>query len=206
MKKLSVLFASLALAVCFIVSEASAQSVNAGFGIGASYPKAPEAVGFDSSVFVDFGLNQFFAVGLESGFGWIRRSSGDKVEWDGASVQLTESLNFYSIPLLATVTVFIPVSEYGSGVLPYISGGAGYSWTTYSGNGMHEVFHGFTYQAVVGANIDLGSGGNGMAVFIEAGYRGTMIEAQIERQNLELDMSGFFGKVGVSFPLVAGNW
>ena len=205
MKKLSVLFASLALAVCFIVSEASAQSVNAGFGIGASYPKAPEAVGFDSSVFVDFGLNQFFAVGLESGFGWIRRTSGESIPVGDLPGKLNKSTNLYSIPLLATVTVFIPVSEYGSGVLPYISGGAGYSWTTYSGQ-MHETFHGFTYQAVVGANIDLGSGGNGMMVFIEGGYRGTMIEAQIERQNLELDMSGFFGKVGVSFPLVAGNW
>lgn len=205
MKKILSFIAALGLAFVFTVTEAGAQSVSAGFGLGASYPKAPDTVAFDSSVFVDFGINKYFALGIESGFGWIRRSSGDKVDLDGVSLTLTKSSNFYSFPLLGTMTVYIPVGEYESAFTPYISGGAGYSWTTLSGD-MHETFHGFTWQAVLGVNFNLGSDANGMIVFLEGGYRGTMIEANINSKSYELDMSAPFIKLGLSFPLSSGDF
>ena len=208
MKKLMLVFVS---AVMFLAVSASAQSLNAGFGLGGSYPKAPDSIGFDSKVFVDVGLNKFFALGIESGFGWIKRSSGDEIKFDGGTMKATSSLNFYSIPLLLTATVFFPVGEYESPLKPYISGGAGYSWTVYSSandptfDKKNTTFHGFTWQAVVGIDYNLGSDANNMSVFLEGGYRGTMLEKKYRSVTYELDMSGAFVKVGVSFPIIAAS-
>ena len=208
MKKLILVFAS---AVIFFTVSASAQSLNAGFGLGGFYPKAPDSIGFDSEVFVDVGINKFFALGLESGFGWIKRGSGSKLEFDNTPVTLSNSVNFYSIPLLLTATLYIPVGEYENPLKPYISGGAGYSWTIWSQSGntlsdkKNTTFHGFTWQAVIGIDYNLGSAANNMSVFLEGGYRGTMLERKIHGQTYELDMSGAFIKAGLSFPIVASS-
>jgi len=209
MKKLILVFAS---AVMFFAISASAQSVNAGFGLGGSYPKAPDSIGFDSEVFVDVGLNKFFAVGLESGFGWIKKSSGKDIDFGSKAPPITsnDSINYYSIPLLLTATVYFPVGDYESALKPYISGGAGYSWTTFSASGVfnqkNTTFHGFTWQALIGIDYNLGSDANNMSVFLEGGYRGTMLERKVNPYGtLELDMSGAFVKAGVSFPIVAAN-
>jgi len=209
MKKLILVFVS---AVMFLAVSASAQSLNAGFGLGGSYPKAPDSIGFDSKVFVDAGLNKFFALGVESGFGWIKRSSGDDIKFDGGTVKALSSLNFYSIPLLLTAKVFFPVGEYESSLKPYISGGAGYSWTIYSSANdpifekKNNTFHGFTWQALAGIDYNLGSDANNMSVFLEGGYRGTMLEKKYKGTTYELDMSGAFIKAGVSFPIIDSSY
>jgi hypothetical protein len=206
MKRLSMLMTALAL--FFMVSVAGAQQANIGFGLGASYPDAPDTAAFDSSVFANYSVNKFFAIGLESGFGWIKKdySSGDNnpvVE----NVTLTEakSINYYTVPLLAAITISIPMGEGESALVPYIKGAAGYSWTTLDGLEENYTFHGFTWQAMLGFNYDLGADANGMKIFLEAGYRGTMVEAQIDRKNYELDMSGPLAHLGVSFPLGGGS-
>jgi len=206
MKKL-ILIAS---AVLLFAVSASAQNVDVGFGLGGSYPKAPDTVSFDSKLFVNVGINKFFAVGLETGFGWIKRSAGDDMNFNGATIQAVSSTNFYSFPILLTATVFFPVGDYESPLKPYVSGGAGYSVTNYAPSGNNYFFHGFTWQAAIGLNYNLGSEANNMSVFIEGGYRGTMLERDMDlgagSVTAELDMSGPFVKAGVSFPISASNY
>jgi hypothetical protein len=189
-----------------MVSIASAQQANIGFGLGASYPDAPDTAAFDSSVFASYSVNKFFAIGLESGFGWIKKdyNTGDTVIENTTFTQ-AESINYYTVPLLAAITISIPMGEGESTLVPYVKGAAGYSWTTIDGLADNYTFHGFTWQAMVGFNYDLGSEANGMKVFLEAGYRGTMIEAQINQKQYELDMSGPLAHLGVCFPLGGGN-
>ena len=209
MKKLILAFVSVAI---FFAVSASAQGLNAGFGLGGSYPKAPDKIGFDSKLFVDAGINKFFALGLESGFGWIRMGSGEKVGSGSATLTSVNNVNFYSIPLLLRATIFIPVGEYDSPLKPYISGGAGYSWTIWSEADnvdlpkKNTAFYGFTWQAALGLDYNLGSEASNMSLFIEVGYRGTMLERKIDKTTYELDMSGVFVKAGFAFPLVASNY
>jgi len=208
MKKLILTFVSVAV---FFAVSASAQGLNAGFGLGGSYPKAPDSFGFDSKVFVDAEINKFFALGLESGFGWIKRSSGDDIDMGDAKVTLSESVNFYSIPALLRATVYIPISEYDSPLKPYVSGGAGYSWTIYSTSNSYfgkknTTFHGFTWQALLGIDYNLGSNANNMSLFLECGYRGTMLEKKYKGATYELDMSGVFVKAGLAFPIISSGY
>jgi hypothetical protein len=58
---------------------------------------------------------------------------------------------------------------------------------------------------MLGFNYDLGAEANGMKLFLEAGWRGTQIEDEINGKNYELNMSGFLAHLGVSFPLGGGG-
>lgn len=204
MKRITTILASLTL--LFSVSAASAQQSNLGFGLGISYPDAPDTVAFDSSLFFDYSVNKFFAIGVESGFGWIKKDlkSGDKA-FEDFNAPEAASINYYSIPLLAVITISIPIGEYDSPLVPYISGGAGYSWTIFDGMDDNYTFSGFTWQAVVGFNYDLGYEANGMKIFLEAGWRGTDIEDDIEGHTYELEMSGLIAHIGASFALGGGS-
>ena len=204
MKRITTILASLTL--LFAVSAASAQQANLGLGLGISYPSEPDSVAFDSSVFFDYSANKFFSIGIESGFGWVKKDL-DTNDTAIGDITLTEAktINYYSIPLLAVITISIPIGEYDSPLVPYISGGAGYSWTIYDGLEDSYTFSGFTWQVVAGFNYDLGYEANGMKIFVEAGWRGTQIEDEIEGTNYELDMSGVIARLGVSFALGGGS-
>ena len=166
--------------------------------LGIQYPDAPERVGFDSALGFNYWLNPFFALGLETGFGWITKEygTGDKLPVKGGMV-LTKSqdLNIFSLPLLAKLTVGIPVTDM---IKPYVSGGAGYSWQFFRFPGQNDTYHGFTWEVLGGVSIGLGEAANGMEVLVEAGYRGTDTK---QENDYELDMSGFVAHIGVSFPL-----
>jgi len=206
MKKITTILVS--FAVLFTVSFASAQTTDVGIALGISLPDAPDTVAFDSAVSLDFGINKYFALGIESGFGWVKNDleSGDS-SGIGLPVTSNVSENFYSIPLLAMATLNIPLGEYEMPVVPFISGGAGYSWTIYDGITNSYTFSGFTWQAVGGVKINLGSDAGGMQILIEAGWRGTEVSKEILGQDLELEMSGLVARAGLSFPILGGdNW
>ena len=170
--------------------------------LGIQYPDAPDRVGFDSALGCNYWFNPFFAFGAETGFGWITREygTGDSLPVKGTSgVTKTQDLNIFTLPVLAKITVGIPVVE---GIKPYITGGAGYSWQFFRFPDQNETYHGFTWEALGGVCIGLGEAANGMEILVEAGYRGTNTK---DENDYELDMSGFVTHIGVSFPLQGGE-
>lgn len=203
MKKLSFLLTSL-LVFC-LVSAAGAQQFNVGLGLGTERPKAPKQFGFDGKVFGEYAVNKYFAIGIETGFDLLKKDKGKKVKVGDTELTTAEDTYFYTVPALLTLKLSFPVGEYSSPLKPYILGGFGYSWTHTNCTGNNETFSGLTYQALGGINYDLGYDAGNMNIFLEAGWRWTDIDASIERERLKLDMSGFLGRIGVSFPVAANN-
>ena len=171
---------------------------------GIQYPKDPDKLGFDSALTFNLGLDKYFTAGVESGFGWLKwKDKEGKVGLGnvsgGIGAAKVETSNLYSLPLLVVGTVRLADMREDYGIMPYITGGAGYSWTWFRDPDYKTKFDGFTWQAVGGVEIKLGSDSN-LAFIIEGGYRGAALE---NKDKYELDMSGFIARVGVSIPLVA---
>jgi hypothetical protein len=170
---------------------------------GIQNPSAAEKIGFDSAVTLNLGIDKYFTLGPEVGFGWVKwEDKGEKIP--GGNVTLTEvvTTNLYSMPVLAVATIRLADMMESTGFMPYVSAGAGYSWTWYRSNDYKEKFAGFTWQVAGGAEIKLGSD-SALSVIIEGGYRGTSIK---NADSLELDMSGAIGRIGVSFPLEGSDY
>lgn len=196
MKKLILItFAILSLSVS-VFAENSTLHVKGGI----QYPDATEKVGLDSAATLNIGVDRYFTVGLESGFGWVQwKDENSSIApattlLAGAQVEKT---NLYYLPLLAVATVRLADVMESSGVLPYITGGVGYSWTWYRNPDFKDRFQGLTYQAMVGAEFKLGES-SALSLLVEAGYRGAPVE---NSDNIEIKMSGPVARIGISFPL-----
>lgn len=177
-----------------------AQDSNITVKAGIAYPDAPDKIGFDSAIGFNYGVDKYFTLGIETGFGWVKWKQKGASQTIG-SVALTnvDKTNLYSLPLLATATVRLSDMMENYGVMPFITGGVGYSWTWFDTEEIqNKTFHGFTWQAMGGVAIKLGYDSD-IQFIIEAGYRGAEIE---NSKNFELNMSGFVARAGVSIPLV----
>lgn len=175
-----------------------AQESNLDFKVGIAYPDAPDKVGLDTAIAFNLGLDKYFTIGAETGFGWIKWEDKDAAEMMGEiTLAQVEKANAYSLPLLATATIRFADVMSSYGFMPYISGGAGYSWTWYDHPEFEDTFHGFTWQVTGGIIFKPGEG-SAINVIIDAGYRGAGIE---NSDSYELDMSGFIARIGVSFPM-----
>lgn len=198
MKRLaSAIFAVMILA---FGSALYAQESSIDFKVGAGYPDAPGKVGLDTAVAFNLGLDKYFNLGLEAGFGWIQWEDKDAAAtYPNLNITQVEKANLYSFPLLAVASIRFADVESSYGFMPFISGGAGYSWTKYSHPDVSDTFKGFTWQVFGGVVFSPGEGSM-MKVIVEAGYRGADIE---DADSYQLDMSGAFARLGVSFPLTA---
>lgn len=178
-----------------------AQDSNITIKAGMAYPDAPDKVGFDSAIGFNYGIDRYFTLGLETGFGWVKwKQKGTSQTISGVTLSNVDKNNLYSLPLLATATVRLSDMMENYGVMPFATGGVGYSWTWFNTKteNQSKTFHGFTWQAMGGAAIKLGYDSD-IQFIIEAGYRGAEIE---NSKNFELNMSGFVARAGVSIPLV----
>lgn len=193
------------LTLMLIISGAAlfAQQSSIDFKVGAGYPDAPDKVGLDSAITFNLGLDKYFTIGAEAGFDWVKWEDKDASQRFG-SVTLTqvEKANAYSFPVLGIATIRFADALVSYGFMPFISGGAGYSWTRYDHPDFEDTFHGFTWQASGGIFFSPGEGSS-INVILEAGYRGAGIE---NSDNYELDMSGVFGRLGVSFPVGSSDY
>lgn len=92
------------------------------------------------------------------------------------------------------------------GFMPYVTGGAGYSWAKFDNPdlpaGFDDTFGGFTWQVVGGVSILLGADSN-MMLIIEGGWRSAELE---NSDNVLLDMSGAIVRAGVSFPITSSDY
>jgi len=170
---------------------------------GVHYPSDLEKTGFDSALTLNIGVDKYFTVGAETGFGWMKwKDKGESFSGGEVTLAETETSNLYSLPLLAVATVRLADMMDNYGFMPYVTGGAGYSWTWYRSSSFNEDFDGFTWQAMGGVEIKLGADSN-LALIAEAGYRSAAIT---NPDDIELDMSGFIGRIGISFPLETSNF
>ncbi len=203
MKKVTSLFA--VLAIVFSVSIASAAESNVDIKGGIAYPDAPSKIGFDSGLSLNFGLDKYFAIGLETGFQWVKWEQTAGTTTMG-NLPLSQNLNsnVYSVPLLLNARIRFAQMKQDFGVTPYIAAGAGYSWTFADINGNNETFQGFTWQTMAGAAFKFAEDSD-IEFIVEAGYRGTNITTEIETFEYTLNMSGFIGHIGVRFPLGGGD-
>ena len=194
----------LTLAILAVSTALFAQTTTIHVKGGVQYPSDPDKIGLDSAVTFNLGLDKYFTLGVESGFGWLKwKDKGDSFELpSGTSTTQVTKTNLYSLPLLAVATVRLADMMADYGFMPYITGGAGYSWTWFRDPGLKNRYDGFTWQAVGGVEIKLGSDSD-LALVIEAGYRGAAVE---DSDKYELDMSGFIGRVGISIPLVSSSY
>jgi hypothetical protein len=192
--------------VVFAVIGAKAQGPEFGIALGGSYPEAPAKIGFDSALKFNYKANKLFAIGVESGFGWVSSEKKEDDFFDTGDVSLSaiSSVNFYSVPVLGVITLSLPFGE-DAPLSFFISGGAGYSWTFYKGKESHP-FQGFTWQALAGLAYTYDEEFSSMKIFGEVGYRGTSVKSDIElsagqTKQLALAMSAPFVRIGVAFPL-----
>ena len=166
---------------------------------GIQYPKAPEKVGFDSAVTLNVGVDKYFTIGAETGFGMItwEKKVGESLLGTSTPLEKKTETNLYSLPLLAVAKIRAAdmIGEYG--FMPYVTGGAGYSWTWYTTPDDTTTFSGFTWEALAGVEVRLGSDSN-LALVLEGGYRGAKVK---DADDYELNMSGYIGRIGISFPL-----
>ncbi|MGL4370260.1 MAG: outer membrane beta-barrel protein, partial [Spirochaetota bacterium] len=204
----------IAAALCCIAgfTAAQAQEMLVDVKAGTSYAKDPEKFGFNSAVEAGVGINPYFALVAMPGFTWFSWDQGTGVtKTEGVlTSELKESVDGYMFPVLVAAKLRLPDFKESLGIVPYVTVGVGYSWLKYSystpeytdENGYsHEklsddmTFKGLTWLVLAGIAYKLGD--SNMSVLLEGGYRG----AKLEKDDFEVDMSGFVVNAGVSFAL-----
>lgn len=193
---------ALTLVIAATATALFAQDSNINFKVGAQFPDAPDKTGLDTAITANYGADKYFTIGAEAGFGWVEfKDKGGSTEIDGVTLANVDKTNIYSFPLLAVATIRLADMKEQYGFMPYVTGGAGYSWAKFDNSdlpdGFDDTFGGFTWQVVGGINILLGSDSN-MMVILEAGWRSAELE---NSDDILLDMSGVIARAGVSFPL-----
>lgn len=189
------------LAAFFMLTfSVSVFAINSNLNIkgGIQYPDAPGKTGFDSALTVNLGVDKYLTLGVESGFGWVQwKDETSEVAVAKVAGATIDETNLYTLPVLGVLTIRFADLMESAGVMPYITGGAGYSWTWYRNPDFKDRFEGFTWQALGGIVFKLGED-SGLSLLAEAGYRGAPVQ---NSDNVEIDMSGFIGRIGLSFPI-----
>jgi len=196
-KRLTLTFVIVATATMLFAQES-----NINFKVGGQYPDAPNKAGLDTAISVNYGADKYFTIGAEGGFGWVKyKDEGDSTKIDDVALTSVDKTNIYSFPILAVATIRLADLKEQYGFMPFITGGAGWSWAKFDNPDLDDsfdaTFTGFTWQAVGGVAIKLGYDSN-MTFTIEAGWRSAELE---NSDKIMLDMSGFIAHAGVSFPI-----
>ncbi len=195
------ILATLAILIFSVAVFAENSTLNIKGGV--QYPDATEKAGFDSALTLNIGVDKYFTVGAETGFGWIQwKDETSDIAVAKVSGVEVDKTNLYTLPLLGVATIRLADMMEDYGFMPYVTGGVGYSWTWYRHPDFKDRFDGLTWQAMVGAEIKLGADSR-LSLIVEGGYRGAPVE---NSENVEIDMSGPVGRIGISFPLETSNF
>lgn len=188
--------------------------------VGSSNAEAADKWGLDAGIGLNFSVNEFFTVGVETGLQWISWDFATGATSGTGTLTSTEKVSFdaYNIPILFNPRFMMPMGGDGMGggaaFIPYLSLGIGYSFmsgvTTYPDSwkaayptvkDTTETYSGLLAQPMLGVLIPVGGGGDfggadtGMKIMVEVGYRYN----QVEKDSYEIDMSGLIVRAGANF-------
>jgi hypothetical protein len=186
MKKLFLVMAAL-------IFSSALYAVDLDLKAGAMHPTSPNKFGLDTAVAFNYDLNQYFLIGLTSGFGWVNWGGmglGNDQFNNQNTLYPSHNANLYYVPALATLTVQVQLTE----VIPYLSGGIGWGWAWYRETGNNDHFNNYTWQLLGGIKWKFKSS----VLFItEMGFRSN--EAKNSNNEI-LSMTGWMGRIGVCIP------
>ena len=181
------------LVMAALICSSALYAVDLDLKAGVMHPTSPNKFGLDTALAFNYDLNQYFLVGAETGFGWVNWSgvgTGHGALDNNNTLYPSHSANLYYVPLLATLTAQVQLTE----VIPYISGGIGWGWAWYREKDANDSFNNYTWQILGGIKWKFKSS----VLFItEMGFRSN------ETKNSDkeiLSMTGWFGRVGVCIP------
>ena len=161
---------------------------------GIMHPTSPNKFGLDTALAFNFDLNQYFLIGVETGFGWVNWTGmglANNYTNPGHQVDLypSEAENLYHVPALLTFTAQVNLAE----VIPYISAGIGYGWAWLRGP-INDSFNNYEWQLLGGLKWKFKS----KVLFItEMGFR----SADLKNSKKDImTMTGWMGRVGICIP------
>lgn len=166
--------------------------------LGFGYAEDPGKSGLDLSLNYIFNIDPVFVFGLEADFFWIewKNKLRDVNAGGSANGSLTAETNLYSIPLFANVQVRLPFLKEKIYVEPAITVGLGYSFTvldyTSDKESDTDLYSGFAWQTFASFYYKIFQK-SAVDFVLDLGYRGM----SPERNRIEIDMSGVFGRIGV---------
>ncbi len=179
--------------------------------LGTGYATDPEKFGWQLNFAYMTELDPFFSIGFEPGIYWTtwdRKVGRETV--GGVEADVKADTNAYVIPFLLDAQIRLPNMKQKIIVEPYITLGLGYSMMllNYSqpeyesspgvvvpSESKTKFFHGLTWQAMFGMSYNPGPSSK-IEFLAEVGYR----YAKLERDNLEIDISGLIINIGVRYP------
>ena len=188
------------LVMAALIFSSALYAVDLDFKAGVMHPTSPNKFGLDTAVAFNYDLNQYFLVGVETGFGWVNWSgmgASDRDIENNPSLYPSNGANLYYVPALATFTAQVQLTE----VIPYLSAGLGWGWSWYRGYGSHtnDSFNNYQWQILGGIKWKFKSS----VLFItEMGFRSN--EGKNSDKEI-LSMTGWMGRVGVCIPFKSSS-
>ncbi len=182
--------------------------------IGTAYVTDPEKFGLN--IMADYYVvpDPYLACGFETGLNWTKweRTIGRKLvnPPNPLEADVKADSNAYIIPALAMAQIRMPHLEEKYSVIPYLNIGLGLSFmalkykqpdyttpdgTVYSSKNETDWYKGFTWQVLFGVAYQPGPDSK-IDLLMELGYR----SMKLEKNSIEVDMSGFVALIGVRFP------
>lgn len=190
--------------------------------VGSSNAVVADKWGFDAGIGLNFSVNEFFTVGVETGLQWItwdRKTGKTYTLPSGQTAEEKIDLDIYNIPVMFNPRFMMPMGGDGMGggaaFIPYLTVGVGYSAAMYSAvypdslknayptiiKDTTETLSGLIVQPMLGVLIPIGGGGDfggadtGMKIMVEVGYRYN----EVEKDAFKADMSGLIVRAGTNF-------
>lgn len=209
-------------ALAFFIAGSSVFANSFEVKAGSSSADAADKWGVDAAIGINFDLNPYFSVGVETGIQWISWDFATGATSGTGTLSSTETVSFdaYNVPIMLNPRFKMPLGgdDFGGGtsLIPYLSLGIGYSVmsgvTTYPDSWKEayptiykdktDTYSGLIFQPMIGVMIPLGGGGEfssaadtGMKIILEAGYRYN----EVEKDSYKIKMSGLVVRAGTNF-------
>ncbi len=170
--------------------------------LGTGYASDPGKFGLDLSLNYIFNLDPVFVFGFEGDLFWIKWNNAlsDVNAGGSANGSLKAETNLYTIPVFANAQIRFPFLRDKIYVMPAITVGLGYCFMVLDydsdTNKGTDLYSGFAWQVLASFSNKIYKDSAVEFVF-DLGYRGL----SPDRNNVEIDMSGFITRLGVKMNM-----
>lgn len=166
--------------------------------LGGGYAKDPGKFGLDISANYIYNLDPFFVFGVEADFFWVSWDSKleDVNAGGSANGSLKAETDLYTFPVFFNAQLRLPMIKQKTGIEPFITVGLGWCFMIldYSSEVESDTdfYSGFAWQILLSGSYKISS--RSAVEFVgDIGYR----SLQPDKDNVEIDMSGFIARLGV---------